>query len=136
MIDPSNHTFYFLDYVALGRKCGYRRLELWAKFPKLSKYYFCRIVCKDTAVEDETLNLHVTASTTFQDEKLQDIRRKILLDPQLVKLAKVIQNGWGDNRGDLDPDLHAFWIHRFNMHIDQVLVQSNNFCILIPFKGF
>ena len=53
------------------------------------------IVCQDTAEDNETLNLHVTALTTFQDGKLQDIRRQTLLDPQLVKLARVIQNGWG-----------------------------------------
>ena len=31
------------------------------------------IVCQDTAEDDETLNLHVTALTMFQDGKLQDI---------------------------------------------------------------
>ena len=42
-------------------------------------------VCQDTAEDDETLNLHVTALMTFQDGKLQDIHRQTLLDPQLVK---------------------------------------------------
>ena len=45
-------------------------------------------------MDDETLNLHVTALTMFEDGKLQDIHRQTLLDPQLVKLARVIQNGW------------------------------------------
>ena len=45
------------------------------------------IVCKNTAVDDETLNLHVTVLMTFQDGKLQDIHHQTLLDPQLVKLA-------------------------------------------------
>ena len=31
------------------------------------------IVCQDTAEDDETLNLHVTVLTMFQDGKLQDI---------------------------------------------------------------
>ena len=31
------------------------------------------IVCQGTAEDDETLNLHVTALTIFQDGKLQDI---------------------------------------------------------------
>ena len=44
-------------------------------------------VCQDTAEDDETLNLHVTALMTFQDGKLQDICCQTLLDPQLVKLA-------------------------------------------------
>ena len=52
------------------------------------------IVCQDTDEDDETLNLHVTALTTFQDGKLQDIHHQTLLDPQLVKLVRVIQNGW------------------------------------------
>ena len=43
-----------------------------------------RIVCQDTAEDDETLNLHVTALMTFQVGKLQDIHRQTLLDPQLV----------------------------------------------------
>ena len=45
------------------------------------------IVCQDTAEDDATLNLHVTALMAFQDGKLQDIHRQTLLDPQLVKLA-------------------------------------------------
>ena len=45
------------------------------------------IVCQDTAEDNETLNLHVTALKMFQDGKLQDIHRQTLLDPQLVKLA-------------------------------------------------
>ena len=48
------------------------------------------IACQNTAVEDETLNLHVTVLMTFQDGKLQDIHCQTLLDPQLVKLARVI----------------------------------------------
>ena len=51
------------------------------------------IVCQNTAEDDETLNLHVTVLTTFQDGKLQDIHHQTLVDPQLVKLARVIQNG-------------------------------------------
>ena len=48
------------------------------------------IVCQNTAEEEETLNLHVTALTTFQDGKLQDIHHQTLTDPQLVKSARVI----------------------------------------------
>ena len=51
------------------------------------------IVCQNTAEDDETLNLHVTALTMFQGGKLQDIHRQTLADPQLVKLARIIQNG-------------------------------------------
>ena len=88
------------------------------------------IVCQNTAEDNETLNLHVTALTTFQDGKLQDIHRQTLIDPQLVKLARVIQNGWGESHGDLDADLHPFWIHRFNMHIANGIM--NGMRIVIP----
>ena len=37
------------------------------------------IVCQDTAEDDETLKLHVTALMTFQDGKLQDIHHQTLL---------------------------------------------------------
>ena len=82
------------------------------------------IVCQNTAEDEETINLHVTALMTFQDGKLQDIHRQTLTDPQLVKLARVIQNGWGDSCGDLDADLDAFWIHRFNMHIANGIIMN------------
>ena len=90
-----------------------------------------RIVYQDTAEDDETLNLHVTSLMTFQDGKLQDIHRQTLLDPQLVKLARVIQNGWGDSHGDLDADLHTFWIHRFNMYIANGIIMNGS-RIVIP----
>ena len=63
--------------------------------------------CQNTAEDEETLNLHVTALTTFQDGKFQDICHQTLIHPQLVKLARVIQNDWGESHGDLDADLHA-----------------------------
>ena len=88
-------------------------------------------VCQDTAEDDGTLNLHVTALTMFQDGKLQDIHRQTLLDPKLVNLARVIQNGWGESRGELDADLHAFWIHRFNMHIMNGII-INGSRIIVP----
>ena len=82
------------------------------------------IVYQNTAEDDETLNLHFTAQMTFQDGKLQNIHCQTLTDPQLVKLARVIQNGWGESHGDLDADLHAFWIHRFNMHITNGIIMN------------
>ena len=91
------------------------------------------IVCQDTAVDDDTLNLHVTALMMFQNGKLQDIHRKTLLNPQLVKLAKVIQKGWGDNHGGLDADLHAFWIHQFNMHIINGIIMMDKYCCSTSF---
>ena len=88
------------------------------------------IVCQNTVEDDETLNLHVTTLTMFQDGKLQDTHRQTLADPQLVKLARVIQNGWGESCGDLDADLHAFWIYRFNMHITNGIMNGTR--IVMP----
>ena len=85
-----------------------------------------RIVCQDTAEDHETLNLHVTTLMTFQDGKLQDIHCQTLFDPQLFKLARVIQNGWGDSHRELDVDLHAFWIQRFNMHIINGIIMNGS----------
>ena len=56
------------------------------------------IVCQNTAEDDETLNLHVTALTMFQDGKLQDI---------------------------LHQTSHTFWIHRFNMHIVNGIIMNS-----------
>ena len=89
------------------------------------------IVCQNTAEDDDTLNLHVTALMTFQDGKLQDIHHQTLTDPQLVKLARVIQNGWGESCGDLDADLHTFLIPRFHMHIANGIIM-NGVRIVIP----
>ena len=73
------------------------------------------------------------ALTTFQDGKLQDICHQTLLDPQLIKLARVIQNGWGEGCGELDADLHAFWIHRFNMHITNGIIMKGT-SIVVPWS--
>ena len=87
-------------------------------------YCLSCIVCQNTAEDDETLNLYEIALMMFQDGKLQDIHRQTLTDPQLVKLAIVIQNGWGESHGDLDADLHTFWIYRFNMHIANGIIMN------------
>ena len=49
-----------------------------------------------------------------------------LLDPQLAKLARVMQNGWGESHEELDADLHAFWIYRFNMHITNGIIMNGS----------
>ena len=49
----------------------------------------------------------------------------------LVKLAKVVQTGWPDQHAEIDPDLHAFWIHHWNLSIvDGVMM--NGMRIVIP----
>ena len=89
------------------------------------------IVCQDTAEDDETLNLHVKALMMFQDGKLQDIHRQTLSDPQLVNLARVIQNGLGESHKELDADLHVFWIHRFNIYITNGIIMNGSRIIIL-----
>ena len=49
----------------------------------------------------------------------------------LVKLAKVVQTGWPDQHAEIDPDLHAFWIHRWNLSIvDGVVMNGTRIVIL------
>ena len=50
-----------------------------------------------------------------------------------MKLARVIQNGWGESHGGLDADLHAFWIHRLNMHIANGIIM-NGTRIIMPWS--
>ena len=90
-----------------------------------------RILCQNTTEDDETLNLHITVLTTFQDGKLQDIRCQTFNRPTAGEVTRVIQNGLGESSGDLNADLHTFWIHRFNMHIANSIVM-NDTRIFVP----
>ena len=51
----------------------------------------------------------------FQEGKINQIKCETSKDLTLVKLAKVIQTEWPDQCAEIDPDLHAFWIHRWNL---------------------
>ena len=42
----------------------------------------------------------------------------------LVKLAKVVQTGWPDQHAEIDPDLHAFCIHQWNLSIVDGVVMN------------
>ena len=42
----------------------------------------------------------------------------------LVKLSKVVQTGWPDQCAEIDPDLHAFWIHRWNLSVINGVVMN------------
>ena len=51
----------------------------------------------------------------------------------MVKLAKVIQAGWPDQLAEIDPDLHVFWIHHWNLSIvDGVMINGTR--IVIPWS--
>ena len=85
----------------------------------------------ESALEDETMNVTVAAISMFQEGKINQIKCKTSKDLTLVKLAKVVQTGWPDQRAETDPDLHAFWIHRWNLSIiDGVIMNGTR--IVIP----
>ena len=65
----------------------------------------------ESALEDETINVTVTAINMFQEGKINQIKCETSKEMILVKLAKVIQTGWPDQHAEIDPDLHTYWIH-------------------------
>ena len=80
---------------------------------------------------DETINITVTAISMFQEGKINQIKHETSKDFTLVKLAKVVQTGWPDQHAEIDPDLHAFWIHHWNSSImDGVMMNGKR--IVIP----
>ena len=83
----------------------------------------------ETALEDGTINITVIA-IMFQDRKINQVKKETSKNPTLVALAKVVQAGWPSQCAELNPDLYAFWIHRWNLSIiDDVIMNST--CIVI-----
>ena len=85
----------------------------------------------ESALEDETINVTVAAISIFQEGKINQIKCKTSKDLILVKLAKVVQTGWPDPCAEIDQDLHAFWIHRWNLSITDGVIM-NGTRIVIP----
>ena len=67
----------------------------------------------------------------FQEGKINQIKHETSKDVTLVKLAKVIQTGWPDQCAEIDPDLHVFWIHHWNLSIMGGVIM-NGTRIVIP----
>ena len=85
----------------------------------------------ESALEDETINITVATISMFQEGKINQIKHETSKDLTLVKLAKVVQTGWPDQQAEIDPDLHVFWIHQWNLSImDGVVI--NGARIVIP----
>ena len=87
----------------------------------------------DSALEDESINVTVTAISMFQESKISQIKCETSKDLTLVKLVKVIQAGWPNHHTGIDPDLYAFWIHRWNLSIVDGVVR-NGARIVIPWS--
>ena len=85
----------------------------------------------ESALEDESINVTVAAISMFQEGKINQIKHETSKDLTLVKLAKVIQTGWPDQHAEIDPDLHTYWIHHWNLSImDGVIMNGTR--IVIP----
>ena len=50
----------------------------------------------ESALEDESIGITVTAISMFQEGKISQIKHETSKDLTLVKLAKVVQVGWPD----------------------------------------
>ena len=62
---------------------------------------------------------------------MHQIKWEMVKDVLLVKLARVIQNGWPTQCADLDKELYVFWIHRLNLSIIDGIIM-NGTRIVIP----
>ena len=73
-----------------------------------------------------------THCSKIDANKINQIKRETSKDQTLIKLAKVVQTGWPEQRAELnDPDLYAFWLHRWNLSIVDGVIM-NGTCIVIP----
>ena len=87
----------------------------------------------ESALEDETINVTFAAIRMFQEGKINQIKHGTSTDLTLVKLAKMVQTGWPDQHAEIHPDLHAFWIHHWNLSImDGVMMNGRK--IVIPWS--
>ena len=71
----------------------------------------------ETTLDDDTINITIAAICMFQEGKINQIKKETSKDLTLIKLPRVIQAGWPSQHAELDPDLHAFWIHHWNLSI-------------------
>ena len=85
-----------------------------------------------SAKEDESLILKIV-DIGIEPVKIDwaNIRSFMMLDPTLVRLAKVIQMGWPDSGKDLPIDVKLYFQHQYELHIvDGVIFLQNR--IMVP----
>ena len=95
-----------------------------------------RLINAKSAQEDETLNLQITdLGVEPVNIDWTNIRRFTMLDPTLVRLAKVIQMGWPDSGKDLPTDVKPYFQHQYELHIvDGVIFLQNRIVVPIGLK--
>ena len=71
-----------------------------------------RLINIRSAQEDDTLNIQI-ADLGVEPVKIdwQNIRRFTMNNPTLVRLTKVIQNGWPETGKELESDVKPYFQH-------------------------
>ena len=88
----------------------------------------------DSAPEDESKNVTVATISMFQEGKISQIQRETSKDATLVRLPRVIQTGWPNQRAAIDQELYPYWIHRWNLSIEGVVMNGTRIVILSTLK--
>ena len=91
-----------------------------------------RLISPNSAQEDESLNLQI-ADLCVEPVNIDwdNIRRFMMKNPTLVRLARVIQHRWPEYAKELEDYIKVYFPHRFMLHI----VNGINFIhnrILVP----
>ena len=91
-----------------------------------------RLISPNSAQEDETLNLQI-ADLGVEPVNIDwdNIRRFMMNDPTLVRLARVIQHGWPEYAKELEDDIKVYFPHRSMLHIVSGIIFIHN-RIMVP----
>ena len=95
-----------------------------------------RLINFKSVQEDDTLNLQI-ANLGVEPVRIdrQNIRRFTMNDPTLVRLAKVIQNGWPETGKEQESDVKPYFQHRYELHIvDGIIFFQNRIVVPIGLK--
>ena len=81
--------------------------------------------------DDPSLNLQIADLGVEPNVNWSEIRRSSMNDPTMVRLARVIQQGWPESGKDLPNDIKVYFPYRFELHIvNGVLFFQNR--VVIP----
>ena len=91
-----------------------------------------RLIDIKTGKDDPSLNLQIADVTLNTDINWNQIKKMNMNDPTMVRLARVIQQGWPDSSKDLlFDDIKSYFPYRFELHImDGIIFLQNR--IVIP----
>ena len=91
-----------------------------------------QLIDNTSAMEDENLNLQITdLGVEPVNIDWANIRKFTMLDPSLVRLAKVIQCGWPESAKELQEDVKVYFTYRFILHIVNGIIFLQN-RIVVP----